>query len=102
MHIKNIKPADAARAAEAGELQLVDIRLAPDAAADHIALAANIPFPELEGRIGELDRGRPVAFLCRAGAKSQEAAQMATGCGLDALNVEGGALAWREQVGGAA
>ena len=98
MDIKNIKPADAAAAVEAGELQLVDIRLAPDAAADRIALAANIPFPELEARIGELDGSRAVAFLCRAGAKSQEAAQLAARHGLDALNVEGGALAWRRQV----
>ena len=98
MDIENITPADAARRATAGTLQLVDIRLAPDAAADHIELASNIPFPELEGRIGELDRARPVAFLCRAGAKSQDAARIAAACGYDALNVEGGALAWREQV----
>ena len=102
MDIKHIKPADAAAAASAGELQLVDIRLAPDAAADQIEPAVNIPFPELEGRFGEIDSARPVAFMCRAGAKSQEAARLATERGYDALNVEGGALAWREQVGGAA
>ena len=99
MTVKNIEPRDAARQAEAGELQLVDIRLAPDAAADLIALASNIPLPELEGRMGELDSSRPVAFMCRAGARSQDATRLATEHGFDALNVAGGALAWREQLG---
>ena len=98
MDIKNITPTEAARAAETGELQLVDIRLAADAAADRIELAANIPLPELAGRMAELDRVRPVAFLCRAGAKSQDAARLAAEHGYDAFNVEGGAIAWREQL----
>jgi rhodanese-related sulfurtransferase len=98
MDIKNVTPVDAAAAAGTGKLQVVDIRLAPDAATDRIELAANIPFPELEGRFAEIDRSLPVAFLCRAGAKSQEAARLAAERGYDALNVEGGAIAWRQQV----
>jgi rhodanese-related sulfurtransferase len=97
MEIENISPADAARAAESGTLQIVDIRLAPDASADRIDRALNIPFPELARRFGEIDRSRPVAFLCKAGAKSQDAARMAAERGYDALNVDGGALAWNEQ-----
>jgi rhodanese-related sulfurtransferase len=98
MEIKNITPTAAARAAEAGELRLVDVRLAPDAAADRIELAVNIPLPELEARMGELDAARPVAFVCRAGARSQDAVRMAAERGYDALNVEGGALAWHDQI----
>ena len=46
--IKIIVPSEAARAVQAGELQLVDIRLAPDAATKPLAGAVNIPFPCLE------------------------------------------------------
>ena len=96
--IKIIVPCAAARAVEAGELQLVDIRLAPDAAATPLAGAVNIPFPELQQRIGELDSARPVAFICKAGAKSQDAALIASDRGYDAASVDGGLIAWNEQL----
>jgi thiosulfate sulfurtransferase len=98
--IKIIVPSEASRAVEAGELQLVDIRLAPDAAADPVGGAVNIPFPELEQRIGEIDSARPVAFICKAGAKSQDAARIASERGYDAASVDGGLIVWNEQAGG--
>ena len=97
--IKIIVPSEAARAVAAGELQLVDIRLAPEAATKPLAGAVNIPFPELEQRIAELDNTRPVAFICKAGAKSQDAALIAAERGYDAASVDGGLVAWNEQAG---
>jgi hydroxyacylglutathione hydrolase len=97
--IKIIVPSEASRAVAAGELQLVDIRLAPDAAATPLAGAVNIPFPELQQRIRELDSTRPVAFICKAGAKSQDAALVASERGYDAASVDGGLVAWNKQLG---
>jgi hydroxyacylglutathione hydrolase len=99
MTVKVIKPSEAASAAAVGELQLVDIRLASDVAADPLGGAVNIPLPELERRIGEIDSGRPVAFICKAGVKSRDAARIAGERGYDASSVDGGLAAWHEQAG---
>ena len=93
--MKTITPADAARALEDGDLQVVDIRPPADVSETPIERALNIPFGELSTRLGEIDPARPVAFVCRAGVKSQDAAKLAKDHGLDALSVEGGADAWR-------
>jgi rhodanese-related sulfurtransferase len=98
---KTIAPADAARAADAGELQLVDIRPEAEATEERIAHALNIPFGPLDARLGEIDAARPVAFVCRAGVRSEDAAKLATKRGFDALSVAGGATAWRESAGAA-
>jgi len=96
---KTIAPVDAARAADAGKLQLVDIRPEAEATEQRITHALNIPFGQLDARLGEIDTARPVAFVCRAGVRSKDAAKLATKRGLDALSVDGGANAWRESVG---
>ena len=98
---QTIAPVDAARAADAGELQLVDIRPADEATEQRIAHALNIPFGQLDSRLGEIDADRPVAFVCRAGVRSKDAAKLATKRGLDALSVDGGAAAWHESTGAA-
>ena len=98
---KTIAPVDAARAADAGQLQLVDIRPEAEATDQLIAHALNIPFGQLDARLGEIDAARPVAFVCRAGVRSKDAAKLATKHGLDALSVDGGAAAWHKSTGAA-
>ena len=96
--LKTIAPAEAARAVGAGELQLVDVRPAAAAAEGRVAGAVNIPLGELEGRIEEIDASRPVAFMCRSGMTSKQAVKLARARGLDALNVDGGANAWKKAI----
>jgi rhodanese-related sulfurtransferase len=43
----------------------------------------------------ELDRDRPVAFLCHSGARSSRATGIAIRAGYDAVNVRGGTIGWR-------
>ena len=38
--------------------------------------------------------GRPVAFICRSGARSARATRQARAAGIDAHNVRGGMIAW--------
>ena len=94
--MKTIAPAEAARAASAGELQVVDVRPPSAVAEAPVAGAVNIPFGDLEARIEEINPSIPVAFVCRSGVRSKDAVKLARTHGLDALNVEGGALAWKE------
>lgn len=98
---QTIAPLEAARAADAGELQLVDIRPPEEATEQRIDNAVNIPFGQLDARLEEIDAGRPVAFVCRAGVRSEDAAKLAAKRGFDAFSVEGGAAAWPESLGAA-
>jgi rhodanese-related sulfurtransferase len=87
-------PAEAAAALRRGELELVDVRGPAEVAEARVEGARHMPLVELAGRLGELDRGRPVAFLCRSGNRSAMAVRTAARAGYDARNVKGGIVAW--------
>jgi len=92
---KSLTPTDAAAAMTQGELQLIDVREAGEVAEARVKGARHMPLGRLSTRLGELDRDRPVAFLCRSGSRSAIAARAATKAGLDAANVKGGVIAWQ-------
>ena len=91
---KSMTPNEAAAALSRGELQLVDVRERAELAQAHISGATHIPLGQLSGRLGELDRDRPVAFLCASGSRSAMATRAAGKTDLDASNVKGGLKAW--------
>jgi rhodanese-related sulfurtransferase len=91
---KSLTPNEAAAALGRGELQLVDVREAAELAEARVDGAVHIPLRGLPARLGELDRDRPVAFLCASGHRSAMAARAATKAGLDAANVAGGIKRW--------
>lgn len=82
-------------AARLDQVQLVDVRQAGEWDAGHIDTAVHIPQEELTERAGELDRGRPVVTACRAGSRSDAAAELLRGLGFDAQSLDGGLLAWK-------
>ncbi len=90
----SLTPSDAAAALARGELQLIDVREPSELSDAKVKGARNIPLGQLSARLGELDRDRPVAFLCRSGSRSAIATRSATKAGLDAANVKGGIAAW--------
>ena len=77
------------------QVQLVDVRYDKEWQAGHIEGAVHIPEDDLEERVGELDRDRPVVTVCRAGTRSDDAAEWLRGQGFDAQSVDGGMLAWK-------
>lgn len=91
---KSLTPSEAAAALDRGDLQLVDVRGHAELAHARVAGAKHIPLEQLYGRLGELDTGCPVAFLCRSGSRSAAATRAASSAGLDAANVKGGVIAW--------
>ena len=91
---KSLTPTDAAAALARGELQLIDVREPSELSEARINGARHIPLGQLSAKLGELDRDRPVAFLCRSGSRSAIATRSATKAGLDAANVKGGITAW--------
>jgi len=95
---KNPVPAigvrDAAAGALTGELELIDVREPRELAEVRVQGARNIPLGEVGGRLSEFGAGSRVAFLCRSGSRSARAVAAARAAGLDAVNVDGGVIAW--------
>jgi rhodanese-related sulfurtransferase len=91
---RSITPERAAARLTSGELVLVDVRQPAELRAGRVRDAVNIPLTRLPGRLDELDRGRPVAFLCHSGLRSSRATRIAIKAGYDAVNVRGGVRAW--------
>ena len=77
------------------QIQLVDVRYESEWQVGHIDGAVNIPEDDLPERVDELDRARTVVTVCRAGTRSDDAAQWLRGQGFDAENLDGGMLAWK-------
>lgn len=71
-------------------LQRIDVRHPADYAKGTIPGAASIPLAELRGRIGELDRGRPVYVSCQTGLTSYIACRILSQKGFRAINLAGG------------
>jgi rhodanese-related sulfurtransferase len=80
----------------AGELAILDCREEDEYAATRIAGVPLLPMSELPSRVDEIPADRPLAVLCRSGARSARVADYLTSMGEhgDVANVEGGIIAW--------
>ena len=76
--------------------QLVDVRVAHEWDAGHIAGAKHLPLEELSERTDELDSGRPVVLYCRGGTRSSMAAEALADGGFDAMKLTEGIVGWDE------
>ncbi|MGP3952168.1 rhodanese-like domain-containing protein [Streptomyces sp. 7N604] len=96
MHFAQLPAVDAASVPSDGFL--LDVRENDEWAAGHAEGALHLPMSELVARYGELTEavadGRRVHVVCRVGGRSAQVAQYLIGQGLDAVNVDGGMLAW--------
>lgn len=81
-----------------GGVAIVDVRAPREFAVAHLPGAVNIPVGDLQARMGSLPKGR-VVFVCRSGARSLNAAALASRAGVeDIAHLEGGLLAWAREV----
>lgn len=84
-------PAWRAAEAVARGAQLVDVRERNEYRAGTLPDAVNIPLSELERRVFELSRSRPVAVFCQSGNRSQDAAELLVSRGFrQVVNLVGG------------
>jgi sulfur-carrier protein adenylyltransferase/sulfurtransferase len=101
--VRLVTPAQLARGLSGPDVVLVDVREPAEFAAGHLPHAINVPLGEVES---ELQRGNPalprdhtLVFMCRSGARSLKACAVAGRLGYqNILQLEGGLLAFREQV----
>ena len=81
-------------------LLLLDVRAPDEYAAGHIAGSHNIPLYELEQRIDEVPRSRPLLVYCAGGARSPIAASLLRAHGRQRLvEIRDGFDAWRAHGG---
>lgn len=73
---------------------IIDVRQPEETKAGTVAGAVLIPLPELDRRLAELPRERPILTMCRSGNRSQTAARKLAGAGYAVQNVAGGMMAW--------
>ena len=90
----DLPPQKVKELADAGELQLVDVREDYEWDAGRIAGATHIEMQKLSDEADSIDRATPVVFVCRTGARSGMAARAFAGAGYEAHNLEGGLVAW--------
>jgi rhodanese-related sulfurtransferase len=84
------------RNSRSGKWQLVDVRSAAEFAAGHVPGAVNIPMEEIESRLDDLERGRPIVLICQSGKRARIAAGLLEPCQLETVVLEGGTKAWMD------
>jgi rhodanese-related sulfurtransferase len=78
--------------------QLVDVRTEEENREGLIKGSKNIPLHELEGRLGEIPKDRPVLLYCRSGARSGAALSILKSRGYtEVAHISGGMMAWGGQ-----
>lgn len=92
-----IDPADAAKLAETGDAEVVDVRRDYEYEAGHIASSRNIEMNDLTAQADSIPKDKPVVFVCRGGSRSAMAAEAFKQAGYDAHNMTGGMNAWTDQ-----
>ena len=91
--VPQVDPEEGARLVEDGAL-LLDVREPDEWTAGHAPAAAHLPLGEVPLRAEELPTDRRVVAICRAGGRSQQAAEFLRQHGIDAVNLAGGMRAW--------
>jgi rhodanese-related sulfurtransferase len=77
---------------------VLDVREDDEWAAGHVEGALHVPMSDFVARFGEvteaLGDGRRAFVMCRVGGRSAQVTQYLVQQGIDAVNVDGGMLAW--------
>lgn len=89
---------DLKAAKEAGTIVLLDVRSPAEFADGHVPGAVNVPLGQLQPSHeawSSLAEGATVYTICAVGGRSAKAADRLAAAGLNALNVDGGTVAWK-------
>ncbi|MFE3323933.1 rhodanese-like domain-containing protein [Streptomyces sp. NPDC059176] len=77
---------------------VLDVREDNEWAAGHVDGALHVPMSDFVARFGDVTEavaeGRRAYVMCRVGGRSAQVTQYLVQQGIDAVNVEGGMLAW--------
>ena len=79
-----------------GDEQVIDVREDFEVAEGMIPGAIHIPMGQVQERLAEIDRSKPVIAVCRSGNRSSKVTQALEDAGFDVSNMAGGMIAWNE------
>jgi adenylyltransferase/sulfurtransferase len=102
--IENWSPqqlADELGHADAGRLQLVDVRESHEWATGRLPGARHVPLATLPQRLPDLAADKTLVFICASGGRSMTACRFAAEAGRTTVNLAGGMHAWTAQFGAA-
>ena len=75
---------------------LLDVREPAEWDDAHVAGSLHIPMGQFVARIGEVPVERPVVVVCHSGHRSAQVTAWLVSQGYDAVNLEGGLVAWAQ------
>jgi rhodanese-related sulfurtransferase len=96
--LREVSPAEAREWADDGAV-LLDVRESHEWSAGRAPGALHVPLADLPDRVGDLDPTRRVVCVCRSGGRSRRATAFLVEHGIDAVNMEGGMVAWADAGG---
>ncbi|MEW2082189.1 rhodanese-like domain-containing protein [Streptomyces sp. NPDC005283] len=77
---------------------VLDVRENDEWASGHVEGALHVPMSDFVARFGEVTEavadGRRAYVMCRVGGRSAQVTQYLVQQGIDAVNIDGGMLAW--------
>lgn len=76
--------------------KLIDVRTLPERSALSIPDSEHIPLDQLGKQISVFDKETQYLIYCRSGKRSMTATNLLKQNGIDAINMEGGILEWRQ------
>ena len=88
--VKQFHFEDVASLPKDGSVTLLDTRTPFEYARGHAEGFVNIPVDDLRGRLGELDKAKPVYVMCQSGLRSYLACRILTQNGFECYNFSGG------------
>lgn len=83
-----------------GKTLVLDVRSADEFATGHLPNAKNIPLPEINNRLKEIEKSKNavVITVCATGVRSSNAVSVLTKAGFaQVFSLEGGTEAWKTQ-----
>jgi rhodanese-related sulfurtransferase len=90
---RNVNVAEALELIEHGAL-LLDVREDNEWESGRAPNAVHVPLNDVPDHLEEFAKDRLIVCVCRSGARSGRAAKFLVEQGRDAINLEGGMLAW--------
>jgi rhodanese-related sulfurtransferase len=87
----------AAWLADGAQAQVIDVRERYEREAGYIDGSRHIALEQLSSQADTVARERPVVFYCRAGTRSEMAAQAFRAAGYEAYSMSGGLLRWASE-----
>jgi len=83
----------------ASSVQIIDVREPYEYALGHLPRSTNIPLASLNEHLRSVDNNQRIIFICRSGARSGQALQLAIQLGItNSVNLEGGLQRWNSAV----